>query len=93
MIGRFSNTFFVILLSTNHTAQTSPVKWLLINQKGNTRLFCGVMGKVVNCSKTTMNDFCDFRNYMAGHDVFGHETKKATGLKKGKKDIELKIKT
>jgi len=80
VIGRFSNTFFVILLSTNHTALTSPVKWLLIYQKGNTRSSCGVMGKAVNCSKTTMNDFCDFRNYQAGHDVYGQETKKATGL-------------
>jgi len=57
VIGRFSNTFFVKLLSTNHTALTSPVKWLLIYQKGNTRSSCGVTGKAVNCSKTTMNAF------------------------------------
>jgi hypothetical protein len=80
VIGRFSNTFFVILLSTNHTALTSPVKWLLIYQKGNTRSSCGVTGKAVNCSKTTMNDFCDFRNYLEGFGVFGQETKKATGF-------------
>jgi len=73
-------TLFVILLSTNHTALTSPVKWLLIYQKGNTRSSCGVTGKAINCSKTTMNDFCDFRNYQSGHDVFGQETKKATGF-------------
>ena len=39
-----------------------------------------VKSKAVNCSKTTMNDFCDFRNYIAGLGVFGQETKKATGL-------------
>jgi hypothetical protein len=32
-----------------------------------------------------MNAFCDFRNYLAGLGVFSQETKKATGLKKGKK--------
>jgi len=32
-----------------------------------------------------MNDLCDFWNYQAGHDVFDQETKKATGLRKGKK--------
>jgi hypothetical protein len=37
-----------------------------------------------NCSKTTMDDFCDFRNYLAELGVFGQERKK---------DIELKIKT
>jgi hypothetical protein len=40
-----------------------------------------------------MNDFCDFRNYLAGLGVFGQETKKATGLYEREKDIELKIKT
>ena len=29
---------------------------------------------------TNTNDFCDFRNYQAGHNVFGQETEKATGL-------------
>ena len=41
--------------------------------------------KFANYSKTTMNDFCDFRNYLAGLGVFGQQTKKATGLQKGKK--------
>ena len=48
--------------------------------------------QVANCSKTTMNDFCDFRNYQAGYDVYGQETKKATGLYERKNDIELKMK-
>jgi hypothetical protein len=38
-----------------------------------------------NCSKTTVNDFCDFRNYLAGIAVFGQETKKATGFEKEKR--------
>ena len=42
-----------------------------------------------NCSKTTMDDFCDFRNYLAGLDVFGQETKKTT--KKGKNEKDLYI--
>jgi hypothetical protein len=38
-----------------------------------------------NCSKTTMDEFCDFRNYLAELGIFGQERKKAIGLKKGKK--------
>jgi len=63
------------------------VKWLLVYQKGNTRSSCGITGKAVNCSKTTMNGFCDFRNYRAEPGVFGQETKKATDFKKGKKTL------
>ena len=38
-----------------------------------------------------MNDFCDFQNYLEGLGVFGQETKKATGLKKGKNEKDLYI--
>jgi hypothetical protein len=47
--------------------------------------------RTTECLFTNKNDFCDFRNYLVEHDVFGQDTKKATGLKKGKNEKDLTI--